>query len=235
MSPDEDDERPAILPGFETIRSLGERGWTLASFGFGALKEGIEAVEREAVRRVREHLDHISGEAPPEESGEAEDPDPGDVLAELVDRGITQTAAEARREHLARTVKSLVPDEAKILVSMVDGRAHALINVDAATPLGAQRVLSNVTTERLAGIRSKDLVRQYVAHLIELGLVEVGPEETGLEVEYQLLEASQEVREAEVQIELRRLSKIRVERRSLRLSALGRELWDGAAAPPDQP
>ena len=110
MSPDEDDELewegPPTLPGFETIRSLGERGWALAGFGFGALTGGIEAAEREAVRRVREHLDHIDGQAPSEEAGEAEEPDPGDVLAGLVERGIAQTAAQARREHLARTVTS---------------------------------------------------------------------------------------------------------------------------------
>lgn len=220
------------------IRSLGERGWALANFGFGALKQGFEAVEREAVRRVRDHLDHVDGDRLPggddEDKAEPE-PEPGDVLAELVERGITQTAGEARRELLVRTVKSLVPDEAKIIVSMVDGRAHALVNVEAVSPLGTQRVLSNVTTERLAGIRSKDLVRQYVAHLVELGLVEVGPEDPGLAVEYQLLEASREVRDAEAQIEQRRLSKLRVERRTLRLSTLGRELWQGDAAPSDQP
>ena len=217
--------------GLESIRSLGERGWALANLGFGAFKGALGAVEREAVRRVREHLDHMDGEAA-QEPDEFEEPEPGDVLADLVDRGITQTAGEARRELLARTVKSLVPDEARIIVSMVDDRSHALVNVDAASPLGTQRVLSNVTTERLAGVRSKDLVRQYVAHLVELGLVEVGPEDPGLAVEYQLLEACQEVRDVEAQIEQRRLSKLRVERRTLRLSALGRELWN-AAAPPD--
>ena len=240
------------LPGASWVKDqLREK---LPDIGPGAarVKEQLQSLERDVIRVLRGHFDSVDPRVPetkdamippvrtaspaaaPAVPDLEEPPEPVDLLSRLLERGVTQTSDEARREVLLRAVRDLVPDEAKILASMVDGRTHPVLNIDAASPLGTQRVLSYVTNGRLAGVRSSSLLLRYVTHLVELGLVEVGPEDPAFDVDYQVLEASSEVRATVDRIEHRRLHKGRTERATLHLSELGQAMWDTESARSDQ-
>jgi hypothetical protein len=64
----------------------------------------------------------------------------------------------------------------------------------------------------------------YVSHLLALGLVESGPEDTSMKDEYEILAADMAVLEAVKKASLGPIS-APVEKYTLRLSGLGLELW----------
>jgi hypothetical protein len=68
------------------------------------------------------------------------------------------------------------------------------------------------------------MVPTYVANLLQLGLVEIGPQTDESEQGYEVLMAEPSVQRAIADTQEARYS-ARVERLSLRLSGLGRELW----------
>lgn len=169
-------------------------------------------------------------------------PPPGQVLADLLSRGMDQSSREANAEALVRIVDQLVPDEAKILASLA-GRPAALTDVEVRSGLGrdVEVVLSAQTNlGQAAGLRSRALAASYVRHLLELGLVEVGPEDETLGVDYELIEAGHDVRSTIAALEEGRRRPHAV-RRTLRLSPLGALLWQsyvdetGTPAPSPRP
>jgi hypothetical protein len=120
-------------------------------------------------------------------------------------------------------LRELVPDEAKLLMAMVGDTGRAMIHIN----IGRQRVLSYVTSAaRAANIKSKDLTESYIAHLVAVGLVEVGPEDRSIPMEYELLEGESVVRDALAGTQGPRLvGRPHLERGTIRLTALGQALW----------
>jgi len=71
------------------------------------------------------------------------------------------------------------------------------------------------------------MVPQYVSHLLALGLVETVPEDPDLKADYEILSAESMVLKA-IKDASRGPFPARVEKLALRLSELGRGLWEAA-------
>jgi hypothetical protein len=84
---------------------------------------------------------------------------------------------------------------------------------------------------RAAEVQLPEATTAYVTHLRALGLVEEGPADDALAARYDILLGDPEVRGAEVKARDGGRLGARTVRRTVRLSALGRELW--AACRPD--
>lgn len=165
----------------------------------------------------------------PAEVGAGDAQLPAHMLEELLARSLEQSARGGQGELYAKLLQELVPDEARILASLSDGSSAALVHIK--SRLGdARRALQNASSVgRTAGLTVPHLTPIYVSHLLRLGLVETGPEDTDVRLEYDTLIAERVVREAMKQAEVGPLPP-RVIRRTLRLSALGRELWEACGS-----
>lgn len=157
--------------------------------------------------------------------------DAGRQLRRLLAEADAQDAAAGRAAWLARAVEHLVPDEARILAVLAaeseTGPGRALVHIHCMTPTGlaGESLLENVAgvgdASRLA---LPQLVPYYVGRLLTLDLAEIGPEDPRLEDDYPALLAEPQVLAA-LNAARRQGLTPRVIRHSLRLSALGRELW----------
>jgi hypothetical protein len=164
-------------------------------------------------------------------------PSPADILESLdakmhtlLDRAIEQSTASSRQELFHKILDQIVPDEARIIGALSDGSASPLLNVYARTRTGlvGEVVLENMSLiGRTAHLALPHLTPMYVSHLLSLGLVESGPEDTAMKDEYEILAADTGVLRA-IKNASRGPIPARVERYTLRLSGLGLELWAAA-------
>lgn len=161
---------------------------------------------------------------PPRSNDEAAHP--AAAAQAMLERSLQQSAREARVELFARILDALVPDEVRILAALSDGGRAALLRVEPRfarhgrrPPLGSASLIG-----RYAGIAVPRATSWYLMHLMELGLVEEGPEIPDLREDYDVLMAEPEVQAA--------LSAAkgplgpRPVRASVSLSRLGKELWE---------
>lgn len=192
----------------------------------------IFGVEKVVMRQLSERIEHATGEVgpgTPEPNGSAPaaepfTPSPGDRLERLLRRSMDQTPGESHASLVELVLSSIVPDEARILAALSDGSVYLVIHVDHA-PRGrtAERVLTNASdVGRRAGVALPDRVPAYVTHLLQLGLVEIGPEAPGARDEYEILATDATVRHARTVIGEGRM---RIVRRTLRASEIGLEFW----------
>lgn len=148
-------------------------------------------------------------------------------MAGLLDRSLEQSTCETRLELYSRIVDQLVADEARILRALSDGSTSPLVNVYSQSRWWSspRTVLANTSlVGRTAGVTLPTMVPTYVANLLQLGLVEIGPQADQSEAGYEVLMAEPGVMRAIADAEAARHS-ARVEQLSLRLSDLGHELW----------
>lgn len=187
--------------------------------------------ERQALGLLRARMDAV---APPRserhdrpaELGSGE-PDLGTKLGRLLHQALEQSSSQSREALFHRVLDQLVPDEARILAALSDGGAAPVVSVAARARSGraAEPVLEHASlVGRSASLSLPQLTPVYVGHLLALGLVEIGPEDDDLGPEYEVLLADIAVLNA-VKAATRGPIPARVERGSLRLSALGAELW----------
>lgn len=158
-----------------------------------------------------------------------------DAMSRLLERASEQTTAGGRHVLFAKIIEQIVPDEARIVSALSDGSSSPLVHVRRRSigPQPAVAVLENMSlVGRTANLALPHLTPNYVGHLLSLGLVETGPEDPSMKAEYEILLADMAVLAA-IKRASRRAMGARVERRTLRLSILGRELW--AAAMGDAP
>jgi hypothetical protein len=178
------------------------------------------------------------------EQGVAADvPDSGPVPRQEVGRRLRRLLAEAdhqdadagRAAWLARAVDHLVPDEARILAALAEsdgGGGRPLVHVHCVTPTGLS---GEVLLENLASVGDParlalpQLIPYYVGRLVALDLVEIGPEHERFHDEYHGLLAGAQVLAALAAAREQGLTP-RVMRHTLRLSPLGRELWESQFA-----
>jgi hypothetical protein len=175
---------------------------------------------------------------PPDESNSRSDiagPTVEEKMTALLTRSMHETPSESRRTLHGVLVGELVPDEARILSALSDGSSYPLVNI-AAPGVGSSNklVLENVSSVgRAAGVALPDRVHVYVSHLCRLGLVEIRPEDHSFKDEYDIL-----LTEPNVRAVIASVGKgprgARIIRRTVRMSDLGRELWE-AARPPQDP
>lgn len=149
---------------------------------------------------------------------------PDQIMSSLLARSLEQNTAASKQDYYRAVVAQLVPDEARILAALADGEASPLVTVFRRGG-GGEKVLENASLiGRTAAVTLPSMTTKYVTHLFELGLVEAGPEDQDNQRGYELVLAEKDVRAALKEGELSKLP-ARVQRRTLRLSAHGRDLW----------
>ncbi|WP_369696361.1 Abi-alpha family protein [Mycolicibacterium bacteremicum] len=149
-------------------------------------------------------------------------------LGLLLDRALDQSTAGSQQELYHRLLDQLVADEARIIGALSDGASSPLVNIHSRSR--NQVVLKNACLiGRTANVALPNMVPQYVDHLLSLGLVETGPEDSSRKADYEVLMAEPMVLKA-----IKGASKgpliARTEKLSLRLSTLGKGLWAAAVA-----
>jgi hypothetical protein len=152
-------------------------------------------------------------------------------LRRLMDRALEQSSQSGRQELFHKILDQIVPDEARIIGALSDGSASPLLHVYGRTRAGlvGEVVLENMSLiGKTANLALPHLTPTYVSHLLSMGLVESGPEDSSLKAEYEILGADTAVLRA-----IKRASRgpipARIERYTLRLSGLGLELWNAAS------
>lgn len=229
----------AIVAGAKVGRLLTRSGWGLARRlpGGAALQREVQRFQDAALHEVRRILDvPEGGNAMSDEERRAvlliqnsAGADPlREAMTELLERSV-ETDRHSSRDYLYGSIISqLVPDEARILAALSDGREFAALDV-VAKQLGrsaTRTVLTNASTVgRSAGVANPDNVPTYVTRLHTFGLVEFAPPAETLATQYEILAADSTVQAAQATVEARRLGSPRLVRKTLTISPFGKEFW----------
>lgn len=152
------------------------------------------------------------------------------AMSRLLDLASDQSTSEGRQFLFSKLLDQLVPDEARIISALSDGSSSPLVHVrprSFGSPAAVTVVENMSLVGRTANLTMPQQTPGYVSHLRSLGLVEIGPEDPSMKQEYEILLAEMAVLAA-IKRASRRGMGARVERRTLRLSSLGRDLWAAA-------
>jgi hypothetical protein len=189
--------------------------------------------EHQVLALLKSRLDDLDRTADRERSDEGRAAAVGDDLAAtmeaLLRRSLAQSTAAGRYELFRTLLAQLLPDEARIMAALGDGSTSPLVHVETRSlaPGPGTPLLENASlVGRTAAVTIPQLTPTYVSHLQSLGLVESGPEDPGLAEEYEVLMAEAVVREALTRGAQNGFFPPRTVRRTLRLSPLGRQLWE---------
>jgi hypothetical protein len=209
-----------------TVRAyINAASWGERQF-FGLIRSGMNGSASAAPE-----LTPISVEI--EERGDAAEEGLDAKMHGLLDRAIGQNTASSRHELFHKILDQIVPDEARIISALSDGSASPMLNVYARTRagLGVEVVLENMSLiGKTANLALPQLTPMYVSHLLSLGLVESGPEDSGMKDEYEILAADTSVLQA-IKTASRGPIPARIDKYTLQLSGLGLELWAASSAP----
>lgn len=202
----------------------------------GAAKLGLRVAiwsEQQVFALLQGEVDLAEARALPAAPAESTGVEPLNAkMSRLLDRALNQGTRDSRAEFFQRLVDQLVADEARIIGALSDGHASPLVNVRSRTRESGVPELENASLiGRSASVALPALVPQYVSHLMALGLVEVGPEDTSLKADYEVLMAESPVLRA-LKSAARGPVPARVEKLTLRLSELGHELWEATQEDP---
>jgi len=242
----------AIVTAARFGRLLGRSGWRVAR-----QLPGAQAVEREAQRlqhvAVTEarHWLQVPAQKPsarslsPEEQRTLDyirDADPGtaplrSAMSELLERSVEATRTDSRTYLVGTIMSQLVPDEARILAALA-GAARGFVAGDvvlrARRRARARLLLAHVSgVGRAAGVVAPDNVPTYLTRLLGFGLIEFGPADDAQVVQYDILATDSTVQAARNSVDARRRGAVKLVRKTVRLSAFGREFW--AASDPSRP
>jgi hypothetical protein len=156
------------------------------------------------------------------------------AMGELLSRSSQSNAGRSKEYLFGTIVSQLVPDEARVLAALAEGKRFAMVDV-VAKHVGrsaSRTVFANASLlGAVAGVTPSRNVATYLARLQQFGLVEFGPADDALGEEYDKLAVDGVVQEARAQIERNRMGSARLVRKSVALSPLGTEFW-AACAPP---
>jgi hypothetical protein len=146
----------------------------------------------------------------------------------LLNRALDQSTSGSQVELFHHILDQLVADEARIIGALSDGSSSPAVNVydwtRRRTP--GRALLENASLiGRSANVALPDMVPTYVSHLLSLGLVEMGAEDTDLKDDYEILMAETAVLRAIAEASRGPLA-ARVDKRTLTLSPLGHALWN---------
>lgn len=155
-------------------------------------------------------------------------------MHELLQASVYADTRQSRENLHLRILRAMVPDEARILAALADGSRFPLIHIETRGPGSGRTLLANASTVgRVAGVHLNSAVPVYITHLLDLGLVEVGPHDDTLSDQYALLGSEDYARRAESEGQDSSRLGTKVIRRTLHISPLGEELW--AACRPAEP
>jgi hypothetical protein len=207
------------LPGAQFAQRQIERVETRV---LGELKERLERIE--PARRAQPAA-AFGAQAAPSSLPEQ--------MAALLERAAEQTREQALEALFRQIIAELVPDEARILGALSDGTAYPMLHVGIGPRVGAvsRRIVENVSTiGKPAGVKLLEQVPAYIAHLRALDLVESAPEDRDFEIKYQILESDLAIKQAIERAPTGATRSVRYLRRTLRLSAFGRQFWQACTA-----
>lgn len=185
--------------------------------------------EQQAMRLLRSRLAD-PGPTPRELEGPRPEATLDQKMRSLLDRALDQSTGGGQAELYHHIIDQLVPDEARIISALSDGSASPLVSVRSRTPTGGpgRIVLANASlVGRTANLALPQMTPTYVSHLLTLGLLERGPEDPSMKQDYEILMAESYVLKA-VKAAGRGPLPARVDKRTVRVTALGRELWEAA-------
>ncbi len=190
--------------------------------------------ERYVVGLIRQHLAQLDeateGSVADSTLDDAALASPTDVLQSLLDRSIYNSPDDSLGDLHRALLAAIVPDEARILAALSDGSIYPVVHVaEPSTGTGAVMVLENASTVgRIAGVSLKDHTPLYLTRLERLGLVVIGPEgPNSMDSDYEMLLADDAVNLAQAKAR-RGIRPARVIKRTLGISALGRQLWEAS-------
>ena len=156
------------------------------------------------------------------------------AMSELLHRS-TEADRTSSREYLFGTIVSqLVPDEARILAALSGGRRFAVVDVltKQVSRSHSRTVLANASTVGAAArVSLPDNVPTYLSRLHSFGLIEFSPGIDGLDGQFAALNDDPAVRAAKAKAD-GKFGSVKVARKSVLLSELGREFWSAAAPAP---
>ncbi len=235
----------AIVTAARVGRLLGRSGWRIARQlpGMSLVEQQVQRLGDTATAELRRLLEVPQQFFTPAGGEDARvmmlvqnastDPAPlRTAMSELLSRS-SGTGAGRSREYLYGTIVSqLVPDEARILAAMADGKSFAAVDVHAkhVGRAASRTVLSNASSVGAAAkVSPARNVATYLTRLHGFGLVEFGPAADELNAEYDQLAIDDAVQEARVRIEKGKLGSVRIVRKTVALSALGRDFWTACA------
>jgi hypothetical protein len=238
----------AIVSAARVGRILGRSGWRIARQlpGMNLVEQQAQRLGRSAaaeLRRLLEMPQQLVGTASPEERRvmmlvEDAHADPAPLrtaMSELLGRAGESTAAKSREYLFGSIVSQLVPDEARVLAALANGKRFAVVDV-VAKHLGRSATRTVFANASLIGaaaeISPTRNVATYLDRLHSFGLVEFGPAADDLGAEYDKLAVDGAVQDARAFIDRNKMGSARLIRKSVRLSALGRDFW--AACAPDR-
>jgi hypothetical protein len=144
--------------------------------------------------------------------------------AELLRRSADVNHADTTHPAFARVLENLAPDEGRILRLLAVQGPQPAIDIRTSPPLGvgSEMVASGLSMiGRAAGCREPDHVHAYLANLYRLGLIWFSREQLEDQGEYQVLEA-----QPEVQVAMSEGGRTKTVRRSIHLTAFGKEFCD---------
>ncbi|MDT4935741.1 MAG: hypothetical protein QOK11_3633 [Pseudonocardiales bacterium] len=237
----------AIVGAAKVGRLLTRSGWGLARRlpGGQAVQREVQRLQDVALTELRRLLDVPPGLTASAANGDerrvmmliqnSAGADPlRSAMNELLERSV-ETDRHASREYLyGNIISQLVPDEARILAALSDGTPFAACDVIAKRRSTTRVVLANASTVgRSAGVVTPDNVPTYVTRLQQFGLVQFGPPDDSIAMQFDILATDSAVQAAEASIEARRMGSVRLARKTLSISPFGREFW--AAADPSTP
>jgi hypothetical protein len=188
----------------------------------------LRGVERVALRELSARIEDAAPppQQPPPRAAAANGAHdtPAERLDQLLRRSMDQTPDQSHDSLVEVVLGAIVPDEARVISALADGSVYPLVHVNAGgvgrTP---RRVLSNASNVgRRAGVALPDRVPAYVTHLLSLGLIEIGPEDSSIHDEYEILLTDETVRRARERAGDQR---VRYARHTVRISDLGKEFW----------
>jgi len=235
----------AIVTAARVGRIFGRVGWRIARQLPGAqtLESEAQRLQQLALDEARKRLPAAPGPRPrprpstsPDEQRAAlliQTTPPGTAplraaMGELLERSAESTRTASREYLFGVIISQLVPDEARIVAAMADGKSFAAADV-VTKPRGrtpSQVVLANASTVgRTAGVVTPDNVPTYLTRLQGLGLLEFGPPDDTLGVQYDILATDPAVRQARSTADAGRRNSAKIVRKTVRLSPLGREFW----------
>lgn len=200
--------------------------------GADVVQARAEQAERLLVKELKSRLDRITDE---ERMLPEHDRAPGQTqmlrrrMAQLMDRNSDQSRDEALAELCARLLDTMLPDEARILAALSDGESHPVVHVGVGPKVGrvSEYLLRNVSAiGKQARVRLLDQVPVYLTRLAQLGLIETGPEDSALDLKYQILESDKLVRMASARADADWTQSVRTVRRTVAISAFGRQFWE---------
>lgn len=224
------DSAASVLRRLGPVGEVPARAVELYGHGLVGAERALWAVVRSRMDQAGPPLREIEAPKPKPAPTPPPDGSPQQMMSALLRESLGQNATSSEREYLVAVLRQLLPDEARIIAALADGPPAPTVSVYRRG--SSDLLLDNASlVGRTAAVTLPSRTTRYVAHLLHLGLVELGPEDKTNNVGYELVLADRLVRPALKDGAMGKLP-ARVERRTLRLSDHGRALWE--ATRPDE-